>query len=516
MAMLKHAPSAPGADSPRPNGAHVETFCNYINGEWVDARSGATFQNVNPANTTDVIGLYPASGKADVDAAVAAARAAYPAWRLTPAPRRAEMLFRVGEMMVRRKEDLARAMTREMGKVLKEARGDVQEAIDMVYFIAGEGRRQHGYTAPSELPNKYGLCERVPLGVVAAITPWNFPSAIPIWKLAPALVLGNTVVFKPAEDTPMLAQRLVELFIEAGVPAGVLNLVQGVGEEAGNALVEHDDVDLVSFTGSSETGRVIATKCAQTFKRVSLEMGGKNAIIVMDDADLDLAVDGALWGAFGTSGQRCTASSRLIVHRAALDEFTKRLVERAKGMTVGDGADEKTDVGPVINTDALEKIKGYVAVGRDEGADLLCGGAVEANGALKDGYFYPPTVFGNVKADMRIAQEEIFGPVTAIIPVDSLDEAVEVCNGVKYGLSASIFTRDVNNAFRAIRDVFTGIFYVNAPTIGAEIQYPFGGTRNTGNGHREGGTQVLDVFSEWKTVYVDYSGQIQKAQIDVE
>jgi alpha-ketoglutaric semialdehyde dehydrogenase len=493
----------------------MQDFKNYINGEWVPAQSGKTFDDPNPACTSQIVGRFPRSQKEDVDAAVAAAKEAFKTWRLVPAPRRAEILFRVGEMMIQRKEELAKEMTLEMGKVIAESRGDVQEAIDMVYFIAGEGRRMHGFTAPSELPNKHGSCERMPIGVVGAITPWNFPSAIPIWKLAPAIVTGNTVIFKPATETPLMGHRLTELFIEAGVPKGVLNLVQGRGSECGSVIVDHDDVDLISFTGSSETGQLINQQCAGSFKRVSLEMGGKNAIIVMDDANLDLAVDGSVWGSFGTSGQRCTASSRIIVHRGVLEEFTRRFVERTKALRLGDGLDPKTDVGPVVNKSAMEKIIYYIGVGQEEGARLICGGALPDGEGFKDGFFVEPTIFTDVKPGMRIAQEEIFGPVTAIIPVDSLEEAIEVCNGVRFGLSASIFTQDVNQAYVAMRDVYTGIFYVNAATIGAEIQFPFGGTKQTGNAHREGGTQVLDVFTEWKTIYVDYSGTVQKAQIDV-
>lgn len=492
----------------------LEIFKNLINGQWVPAQSGETFEDRNPARNSEVVGVFAKSGKPDIEAAISAARAAYPAWRLVPAPRRAEILFRAGEEMIRRKEELAQSMTREMGKVIKEARGDVQEAIDMVFFIAGEGRRSHGFTAPSELPNKAAWCERQPMGVVGAITPWNFPSAIPIWKLAPALVLGNTVIFKPASDTPLTAHRLVEILNAAGLPKGVLNLVHGPGSVCGNALVESDDVDLISFTGSSEVGRHINAGCAPSFKRVSLEMGGKNGIIVMDDADIDLAVEGSIWGAFGTSGQRCTASSRIIVHKAVVEEFSAKLAARAKALKLGDGLDEKTDVGPVINKAAQQKILEYIEIGKAEGAKLLAGGAAETSGPCADGWFVQPTVFGDVKTSMRIAQEEIFGPVTAVIPVGSLEEAIEAANSTRYGLSASIYTRDVNKAFHAARDVYTGIFYFNSATIGAEIQMPFGGTRETGNGHREGGTQVLDVFSEWKTVYVDFSGALQKAQID--
>lgn len=493
----------------------MQQFKNYINGEWVSAKSGETFQDLNPANRCDVIGEFPKSGKAEIDAAVASARAAYKSWRLVPAPRRAEILYKAAEEMLRRKEDLAREMTREMGKVIKEARGDVQEAIDMMYFIAGEGRRAHGFSAPCELPNKHGWCERQSVGVCGLITPWNFPSAIPVWKLAPSLVMGNTVVFKPASDTPLLATRLVEILVGAGIPGGALNLVHGPGSVCGAALVNHPEVDLISFTGSSDVGRDISSGCAPSFKRVSLEMGGKNAIIVMDDADIDLAVDGCLWGAFGTSGQRCTASSRIIVHKAVVAEFSRKMAERAKALRLGDGLLPTTDVGPVINASAAKKIVEYIEIGKSEGATLLCGGGMATDGALADGNFVQPTLFGDVKPDMRIAQEEIFGPVTAIIPVGSLEEAIEAANNTQFGLSASIFTSSVNTAFHAARDVYTGIFYMNAATIGAEIQFPFGGTRATGNGHREGGEQVLDVFSEWKTVYVDYSGTVQKAQIDV-
>lgn len=492
----------------------MEQYKNLIRGEWKPAISGDTFEDRNPARQSDLVGLFPKSGVEDINAAVAAAREAYPSWRLVPAPRRAEILFRAGEIMIQRKEELAREMTREMGKVLKESRGDVQEAIDMIFFIAGEGRRAHGFSAPSELPNKHAWCERQPMGVVAAITPWNFPSAIPIWKLSPALVMGNTVVFKPASDTPLLAQRLVEILVEAGVPKGVLNIVHGPGSVCGQALVEHPDVDLISFTGSSDVGQTINAGCAPTFKRVSLEMGGKNAIIVMDDADISLAVDGSLWGAFGTTGQRCTASSRIIVHKDVVREFTAQMVERARALRLGDGLEESTDVGPVVNGSALKKIASYVDIGKQEGATLLCGGDIRTDGALSDGHFMQPAIFGDVGPNMRIAQEEIFGPVTAIIPVDSLEDAIAAANNTAFGLSASIFTSDINKAFRAARDVYTGIFYMNAATIGAEIQFPFGGTRATGNGHREGGEQVLDVFSEWKTVYVDYSGTVQKAQID--
>jgi acyl-CoA reductase-like NAD-dependent aldehyde dehydrogenase len=493
----------------------VETkaFGNVIRGERVDAAGGETFESVNPA-TGETIGTFPRSGAEDVDRAVAAARAAYEDWRLVPAPKRGEILLRFAQLLTERKDELAQLMTREMGKVLPEAGGDVQEAIDMSLYMAGEGRRMFGHTTPSELRDKFNMSVRMPIGVVGAITPWNFPIAIPSWKLAPALVCGNTVVLKPAEDTPLLAERFVELLGEAGVPPGVVNVVHGFGEEAGEALVRHPDVPVITFTGSRETGVAVTKAAADRLKHVHLELGGKNAIIVMDDADLDLAVDGIVWSAFGTSGQRCTAASRVIVHRAVYDDLQRRLVKAAEGMQLGAGWDESTDLGPVINRAALDKIHRYTAIGQEEGARLLTGGEVAREGGLDRGFFYRPTVFGDVEPDMRVAQEEIFGPTTALIPVDDFEDAVRVANGIKYGLSSAIFTRDVNRAFRAMRDLVTGITYINAGTTGAEVHLPFGGTKDTGNGHREAGQAALDVFTEWKSVYVDYSGKLQRAQID--
>jgi len=492
----------------------AERFQNCIDGKWVDAANGATFDDINPANKTDVLGTFPRSDHRDVDRAVEAAKAHFTKWRRVPAPRRAEILFRAAEILIRRKEELAELMTREMGKVLKESRGDVQEAIDMLYFIAGEGRRLWGETTPSELPHKFAMTIRVPVGVVGMITPWNFPVAIPSWKLAPALVAGNTVVFKPAEDTPLMAVRLLEILLEAGLPPGVVNLVHGYGEEAGAPLVRHPDVSLISFTGSSEVGRGVAIACAAEHRRVSLEMGGKNPILVMEDADLDLAVDGAIWGGFGTAGQRCTAASRLLVHKKVVKEFTDRLVTKAQALRLGDGRLPTTDVGPVVNEMQLKRVHNYTKVGLREGAKLLCGGEIYKEGDCKKGFFYTPTVFGDVAPKMRIAQEEIFGPTVTILPVAGLDEGIEVANAVRYGLSSAIYTRDINKAFRAIEELGAGITYVNASTTGAEVHLPFGGTRQTGNGHREGGRQVLDAFTEWKTVYIDYSGKLQRAQID--
>jgi len=488
------------------------TYKNFIRGQWVAPLNGATFDNRNPANASELIGVFPRSTKADVDAAVDAAAAAWKSWRLVPAPKRAEILFRAAELIAARKEEFARDMTREMGKVLKEARGDVQEAIDMTYYMAGEGRRLFGQTTPAELPDKFAMSTRNPLGVCGLITPWNFPMAIPSWKVMPALVCGNTVVLKPAEDTPLSSVHFVEILEAAGLPPGVVNLVMGTGSDAGAPLSQHSGVSVVSFTGSCEVGNLVASSCASSFRHVHLEMGGKNVLMVMDDGDIDLAVDGALWGGFGTSGQRCTAASRVVVHKKVIGEFTRKFVERASKLRVGDGLEPSVDVGPVINETQLARIQEYVRIGQSEGATLLSGGRRLDTGPQKNGFFLEPTIFGDVAPNMRIAQEEIFGPVVSIIPCNSLDEAIDIGNGVKYGLSAAIYTRDVNRAFRAMRDMHTGIFYVNSSTIGAEVHLPFGGTKSTGNGHREAGTAALDVFSEWKSIYVDYSGKLQKAQ----
>jgi alpha-ketoglutaric semialdehyde dehydrogenase len=491
----------------------TETHQNYIAGEWCDAASGETFESTSPANG-DAIGTFPRSGEEDVDRAVTAAKEAFEEWRLVPAPKRGEILFRFGQLLADQKEDLAQLMSREMGKVLAEARGDVQEAIDMSFYMGGEGRRLFGQTTPSELRDKFQMSVRMPIGVIGVITPWNFPIAIPSWKTLPALVAGNTIVFKPATDTPTLGQRYVELLVEAGLPSGVLNIVHGGGGAVGEALVRHPDVRVISLTGSRETGVAVLKAAADGLKHVHLELGGKNAIIVLDDADLDLAVDGIVWSAFGTSGQRCTAASRVIAERGVYEALQGKLVSAAEGLRLGVGWEDDTDVGPVINQSALDKIHSYTAVGQDEGAKLLTGGEIASDNGLGKGFYYRPTIFADVDPGMRIAQEEIFGPTTALIPVDSFDEAIGAANGVKYGLSSSIFTRDVNKAFRAMRDLDTGITYINAGTIGAEVHLPFGGTKDTGNGHREAGQAALDVFTEWKSIYVDYSGRLQKAQID--
>jgi acyl-CoA reductase-like NAD-dependent aldehyde dehydrogenase len=492
----------------------ITTYKNFIGGQWVDSRSGKYIENRNPANTDEVVGIFPASNQEDVNDAVAAATAAYEGWRLTPAPKRAEIMYRAAEILVSRKEDYSREMTREMGKVLAETRGDVQEAIDMTYLMAGEGRRLFGHTTPSELPNKFAMSIRTPIGVAGLITPWNFPMAIPSWKAIPALVCGNTVVIKPAEDTPLSTWNLMQALIEAGLPSGVMNVVFGDGPGAGAPLTNHQDIHLMSFTGSTEVGRIVSTACAPTFKKCHLEMGGKNIIVVMDDANLDLAVDGAVWGGFGTTGQRCTAASRVAVHKKVYAEFVSKFVARVKSLRVGDGLDPKTDMGPSISEAQLNTVMKYVQVGKDETAKLAAGGNRLDKGALAKGWFHEPTVFTDCSPKMRICQEEIFGPVVSVIPVDDFDNAIAVANDVKYGLSASVYTRNVNNAFRAQRDLQTGIVYINAPTIGAETHLPFGGIKNTGNGHRESGDAALDFYSEWKTVYVDYSDKLQRAQID--
>ncbi|HLX35169.1 MAG TPA: aldehyde dehydrogenase family protein [Candidatus Limnocylindrales bacterium] len=502
---------APAATSG--TGAAPRTFQLYIAGEWVDGVGGETFESLNPADRRDVIGRFQRGTAADVAMAVKAAEMALPRWKATPAPKRGELLYRFGALMAEHKEELARAMTREMGKVLAEARGDVQEGIDIAFLMAGEGRRMAGETVPSELPDKWAMSIRQPIGIAGIITPWNFPMAIPCWKTMPALVTGNTVVFKPASDTPHCATLLVELMAEAGIPPGVVNLVTGAGADVGDAIVESPDVRVISFTGHTSTGKHIAERAAHRLKRVSLELGGKNAVVVMRDADLDLATDGIIWSAFGTTGQRCTAASRVIVEEPVVEDLLRRLEARATKLVLGSGLDERVDVGPLINPAAVEKVGSYVEIGRTEG-ELVIGGATATDGALANGNFFQPTIFAGVGPMDRIAQEEIFGPVLSVVPVPDYAAAVTALNQTKYGLSSSIFTRDTNTAFRAMRDFETGIVYVNAGTTGAETHLPFGGWKETGNGHREAGHAALDTYTEWKAIYVDYSGRLQRAQID--
>ncbi|HAV78508.1 MAG TPA: aldehyde dehydrogenase [Anaerolineae bacterium] len=484
-------------------------FKNYINGKWVSGRK--TFQTINPANEELVADIAHAE-VTDVDSAVDAAKKAFDSWRLVPAPIRGEMLFKVGDILKQKKEELSQLLTRDMGKVIAEARGDVQEAIDMAYFMGGEGRRLLGYTAPVEMMNKFGMAVRDPSGIVGLITPWNFPIAVPSWKIFPALVAGNTIIWKPSPETPAVSAAFVEVFELAGVPPGVFNLIMAPGADAGKALVEHPDVRVLSFTGSTSTGRSIAELAGKHNKKLSLEMGGKNAIIVMDDANIELVTDATLWAAFGTTGQRCTAASRLIVQKGIANKVKELLVERTKKLKLGDGLDPQIEIGPVINKVALDRIHSYVQLGQKEGARALTGAAIaDVDGK---GFFYAPTLFDGVKPGSTLEAEEIFGPVLSIIEVESLEEAIEVNNRSKYGLSTSIFTQDVNRAFTAMRDIFTGLVYINHGTTGAEIQFPFGGVRGTGNGHREAGQAALEVFTEWKSIYVDYSGKLQRAQID--
>ncbi|MEN3046048.1 MAG: aldehyde dehydrogenase family protein [Candidatus Hydrothermales bacterium] len=492
----------------------MKEYYNYINGKWKPSKSGKFYEKRNPANKDEVIGLFPKSVASDVDEAVAAAKKAFEMWSAIPAPKRAEIMRKAAEILLERKEEIAVLLARENGKIMKEARGDVQEGIDTAFYAFGEGRRLFSYNTPSELPNKFALTFRRPVGVFAVITPWNFPIALPSWKIFPALLAGNTVVFKPASDAPACAYELVKVLEDAGAPPGVINLVFGGGGEVGEALLSHPDVRGVAFTGSSEVGARIAEIAGKHLKKVSLELGGKNAQIVMPDANLELAIEGALWGAYATAGQRCTATSRIILHEDIYDKFVEIFVERASKLRVGNPLDERTEMGPVINEGQLNRIHYYVEIGIKEGAKLVCGGEPLKGPEYEKGYFYKPTVFVNVDPSMTIAQEEIFGPVVAIFKAKNLDHAIEILNGTMYGLSSSIYTQDINNAMKAIEKIEAGITYINGPTIGAECHLPFGGVKATGNGHREGGWTVYDIFTEIKTVYIDYSGKLQKAQID--
>ena len=494
----------------------MERVKNYINGKWVDSKSGKSFRSINPANKDEVVGVVPRSGREDVDQAVKAARGAYEQWRLTPAPRRGEILFRAAEILLRNKESFGKLETQEMGKIFSEALGDVQEAIDMGYYMAGEGRRLSGETVPSELPNKDMKSVRVPMGVFGLITPWNFPIAIPAWKAFPALICGNTVIFKPSSDTSVCAAKYVEALAEAGLPKGVLNLVHGSGGEVGEYLVSHPGVDAVSFTGSFDTGKHLEAICGTLHRMIVTEMGGKNAIIVMEDANLDLAVEGAVWGGFGTTGQRCTAASRIVVQKKVYKKFIEQFKMAASHLKVGNGLHQETDVGPVINESQFKKILKYIDIGEKEGAKLVLGGKAYQKGSCSKGYFIEPTIFSEVTPEMRIAQEEIFGPVVSVIKAEDLEDAIQIVNHSPYGLSSAIYTQNVNSSAIAERDLETGIVYINASTIGAEIHLPFGGVKHSGYGRKEAGGRggALDTYSRWKVIYRDFSGRLQKAQID--
>ena len=490
-------------------------YKNFVGGVWHESASGEVFDNINPAHNGQVISQFQKSIKVDVDRAVEYAEAAFKYWRKVPAPKRGEILFRAAEILVRDKECIARGMTQEMGKTLAETRGDVQEAIDMAYYAAGEGRRMAGETVPSELENKWCMSIRQPIGVIGAITPWNFPIAIPSWKAFPALVAGNTMVIKPAEDTSWSVIKLAEVLIEAGIPAGVFNVVTGYGPTAGAALLENPKVKMISFTGSTATGKIVATTCAEQMKPYSLEMGGKNGIVVMDDADIDLAVDGVVWGAFGTTGQRCTACSRVMVHKDVEEVFLEKLVERTKQLYIGDGLDDGVNVGPLINEKALRKVEKFVTDAKERNINLLYGGSPMLEPTDNThGWFFEPTIFSGVDINDELMQEEIFGPVVAITSFDNMNEALWMANNTCYGLSAAVYTSDVNFAFTALNELEVGLCYINASTIGAEIQLPFGGIKGTGNGHRDAGSSMIENCTEWKSCMVDYSGKVQKAQID--
>jgi alpha-ketoglutaric semialdehyde dehydrogenase len=479
-------------------------YQNFIGGAWRNSRGGETFVSTNPARTSDVIGYYQKSTVADLEDAVAAALKAQRDWAGTPAPERGEIILRASAILERRKEELATLMTREMGKIIKETRGDVQIAIDVAKFIAGEGRRAEGETVPSALPNKFCMTIRHPLGIVGIITPWNFPMAIPAWKTFPALLAGNAVILKPASDTPLLALKLAECLHEAGLPAGVLNVITGPGGSLGDAIASHPRISMISLTGSTEVGRRVAEICGRDLRRCALELGGKNAVVVLEDADIDLAVASVTSGAFGTTGQRCTATSRVIVQRAVQQTFTDRLVASAEKLSIGDGLNPQIDMGPLVNVGRVKAVHEYTEIGKREGAKLVIGGHPLHQGEHHEGAFYEPTIFTDVTAAMRIAREEVFGPFVSIVPVDTYEEALQVVNASDYGLSTAVFTESSRLTFRAMREIESGLIYFNAPTTGSEIHLPFGGMKASGNGHRELGAHAVEEFSETKTVFVSY------------
>ena len=484
----------------------VETYNNFIGGRWVPAKAGATYKITNPAKKDTVLGEFQFSSDDDAQQAIAAAADALESWAETPAPSRAAVLFRALNIFERRADEMARSITTEEGKPLADAQGEVKRAMNIIEYAAGEGRRMFGYTTPSELPSTIAYTVRRPVGVMAIITPWNFPLAIPAWKIAPALICGNTLVFKPASSTPMTAVKLVEIFEEAGVPPGVLNLVTGPGSSVGNTLVESPDVKGISFTGSTEIGTGIYTEGARSLKKVQCEMGGKNAVILLADADLDKALGGIVQAAFGSTGQRCTATSRVIVEEAIYEEFMEQLVERTGKLKIGDGMDPEVDVSPLASESQFETVTGYIGIGTEEGARLVYGGNALSGGIYDDGYYVEPTIFTDVDPSMRIAQEEIFGPVLTVFKAKDLGDAIEISNSVKFGLSSSVYTRDLTQAFEYVNTVETGMVHINSPTLGGEVHLPFGGLKSSGVGHREQGVAAVEFFSEVITVYVDYAG----------
>ena len=490
--------------SPTPSTEQGQIYQNFIGGEWRNSQSGETFVSTNPAHTSEVIGRYQKSTAADIEDAIDVAVRAQPGWAATPAPERGEILLRAALLLDEEKEELAILMTREMGKLLKETRGDVQTAIDVAKYVAGEGRRAEGETVPSALPNKFCMTMRQPIGIVGIITPWNFPLAIPAWKTFPALLAGNAVVLKPASDTPLLVLKLADILQRAGLPTGVLNVVTGPGSTLGDALVSNKRVNMISLTGSTEVGRRVAEICGRDLRRCALELGGKNAVIVLEDADLDLAAASVTLGAFGTTGQRCTATSRVIVQKSVQKVFTDRLVAAAEKLRVGDGLDPDVDMGPLVNTGRVKAVQEYAEIGKQEGAKLVLGGSPLTGGDYREGAYYEPTIFTDVAPSMRIAREEVFGPLLSIVPIDSYEEAIKVANSTEYGLSTAIFTESSRLSFRAMRDIESGLVYINAPTTGAEIHMPFGGMKASGNGHRELGKKAVEEFSETKTIFVSY------------
>ncbi|MBO0790818.1 MAG: aldehyde dehydrogenase family protein [Ktedonobacteraceae bacterium] len=481
-----------------------QVYHNFIGGQWKRARSGETFISTNPARTSEIIGYYQKSGVEDLEDAVAVAHQAQPSWEAIPAPVRGEIFYRAARMMEERQEELAQFMTREMGKILKETRGDIQTAIDVAKFIAGEGRRAEGETFPSALPDKLCLTLRHPIGIIGIITPWNFPMAIPAWKTLPALLAGNAVILKPASDTPLLALKLAEILQEAGLPAGTFNVITGPGGTLGDALARHRGVNMISLTGSTEVGRRVAEMCGCDLRRCSLELGGKNAVIILDDGDLDLAAESITWAAFGTTGQRCTATSRVIVQRGALKGFTERLTAAAEKLRVGNGLNPDCEMGPLVNMGRVNAVHEYTAIGKREGAKLIAGGEALREGEYSEGAFYKPTIFTDVLPEMRIAREEIFGPFVSIIPVDTYEAAINVANSTEYGLSTAIFTESSCLVFRAMREIESGLVYVNSGTTGSEIHLPFGGMKASGNGYRELGSISVDDFSETKSIFICY------------
>lgn len=485
----------------------MKKFENLINGRLIKPSTGEYFENFNPADVNDVIGLFPKSNAKDIEMAIGSAKEAFFNWNSLPAPKRGEIIYRAGELLLEKQKMLADVIVREMGKTLPEAMGDIKSSADVAYFMAGEGRRMYGQTTFSALGKRWALTKRMPVGVCGLITAWNAPMAIITWKLFPAVICGNTVVLKPSEDTPLTAHLFGELAQEAGFPDGVINIVYGAGPQTGQALVNNKDVALISFTGSTKTGRFISEECGKQLKKCSLELGGKNGLIIMDDADLDAAAGAVAQGAFSCAGQRCASTSRVFIHEKICDEFIEKLLDQTKKMKVGPGSDPDTKVCPIINKRQFDSIMNYIEGAKKDGARLLCGGKALKEGIFLRGNYIEPTIFSDVDINSRLAQEEIFGPVLAAFKIKTLDEAIDKVNAVDYGLTASIFTSNINNAIFALENIQAGCCYVNAPTFGSEPHMPFGGVKNSGNGYREPGTQALDVFSECKTIYIDYSGK---------